>query len=169
MAVGNDAVHECRGEALRLAVMGEGGGAQSLGIAASAGAGPTDRVARSGAGAEQGTAAVFQPLALTRLLSRNIQQAAVQQCGGQRGLRDPRHDFSLIWGPSPMLCPRQTGCTCSRLFSTRLGQISKRVLYILAANPRMMEKPGFIGAIWHFCRSSSWRVPAVHLDECSFA
>ncbi len=86
---------EIGGEALALAVMGEGGGAQPFGVAVYAGTGPAHTVAGPGAGAEQG--ASRRPSATFRFecwerwksLPKQMTSPAVQQCGGQRGLRGP--------------------------------------------------------------------------------
>jgi hypothetical protein len=47
----------------------------------------------------------------------------------------------------------QTGCGMFLSFSRTPAQSGKRVLYSRRKNPRMPEKPAFIGAIWNF-RSS---------------
>ena len=61
MAVGNDAMNENGGEALALAFMAEGCGADTFGKALHTGAGPGHIIARRGAGTEQRAVAVLQP------------------------------------------------------------------------------------------------------------
>jgi hypothetical protein len=48
-------------------------------------------------------------------------------------------------------------------FSRTPAQVGKRVIYNRGANPRMPEKPGFIGSIWNF--RSFFCSFVVHLDE----
>ena len=70
MTIGDHAMGEVGGEALALAVMGEGGGAKSLGIAVHAFAGPSHGIAGPRAGAVQGAIPVLEPLTSEGIIVR---------------------------------------------------------------------------------------------------